>query len=170
MDKEKLLSEYKLKQDLVIQDVIKCYLKLHKIETGNLYYDCRKNLWQMIPGDIIYTNGAFYPLVSYPRIDDTLKGVKCGHFDDEVDNKRKKKTPNIKCNCRKWYIYYKADDGKIKKTYPPFDGMTMISSDAIHKVIVEVDAPPEIYEHFEKGYVEKADVHKLLSELRNKNK
>lgn len=166
MEKEKIFEDYRNRETLVPQDVVKCCLKLHQVESGDKYYDCRKSLWHMKPGDVIFTNGAFHPLVSYPRIDDTLKGVKCGHVDEELETK-KRRAPPPKCDCRKWYIYYKADDGKMRKTYPPFDGMTMISGDKVSEVLCELKSK-SLVEHFVKGYVDRTVVKNLLVEIRSK--
>src|SRR5690349_8908611 len=130
--RDKLINEYKSKTILTAQDVIKYCLKLHQMDTGSIFYDCREKLWRMRPGDVIFTKGSFQPLMSYPRIDDTLKGIRCGHMEeDDLLSNSKKKPVTVVCNCRKWYLYYKTDDGKVKKMYPQWDGMTVIKVDKV---------------------------------------
>jgi len=162
-----VISEYKKKSVLVPQDVIKCCLKLHQIETGEPYYDCREKLWRMRPGDVVFTKGTFQPLMSYARIDDTLKGIRCGHMEEDADLGNKKKKP-VACSCRKWYVYYKTDGGKVKKTYPQWDGMTMIARSKILDVVKELGGHSngeELESHFSKCYMTESEHCALMKEI-----
>jgi len=166
------MEDLKRKKNLGPQDVVKCCLRLYQEENDVSYYDCRKHLWQMRPGDVIFVKGSFRVLMSYPRIDDTLSHVICGHMEEELEiSRRKRKAPReMKCGCRKWYIYYKMDDGKVKKFYPPYDGMTVISSAEIQKVITEVHDNDDVKGYFEEGVLGEEMVMKVMKDIRSKKK
>jgi hypothetical protein len=169
--RDEVINEYKKKTVLTVQDVIKCCLRLHQLETGNIFYDCREKLWKMRPGDVIFTKGSFQPLMSYPRIDDTLKGVRCGHMEenDMLSSSKKKKSVPVPCKCRKWYLYYKTDDGKVKKVYPQWDGMTVIKAGKVDEVMSEFATRRSIGNletHFKSGYVGSGIVQQIMREIR----
>jgi hypothetical protein len=159
-----VIDEYISKRDLHPQDVIKCYLKLSTLITGDSYYDYRRKLWDLKPGDVIFTKGSFQPLVSYPKIDDTLNHVRCGHIDDDV--KTKKALPT--CSCRKWYLYYKTDKGTIRKMYPQWDGLTTIPQSKIFDMLETLDGHSDIdnlQTHFTSGFVTQKELSLLMREI-----
>lgn len=153
------------------QDVVRCCLKLYQDENKVSYYDYRKYIWQLRPGDLIFLKESFQPLLSYPRIDDTLSNVICGHMEEEFENsRRRRKAPKEpQCDCRKWYVYYRTNDGRTKKFYPPYDGMTVITRETVVRVLTGYDTKREegLREHFLGGYVTKEAVDELMKEVRN---
>lgn len=136
LDVTDIIVEYCNKSELKVQDVVRCYLKMYE-KAGYKGYDRRKNYWNLRPGDVIFVNGSFHPLVSYPRIDETLKHM-CIHLQEEELCKVRGQTQKAKkCvyGCRKWYMYYKNDRGRVKVMYPDFDGCTTITKDHISMVL-----------------------------------
>lgn len=166
-----VINEYKSKKSLTAQDIIKCCLRLYQISSGDSFYDRREKLWKMRPGDVIFTKGTFQPLLSYAHIDDTLKGIKCGHMEeDELLSSKKKKQAPVVCSCRKWYLYYRTDEGKVKKVYPQWDGMTVIDGEMVGKVLNELrehKSVSELEAHFTEGYVSKDMVSGMMKEIRD---
>ena len=165
MEVAEIYKDYRNRDKLSPQDVIKCCLKVHQVESGVLYYDHRENLWNMRPGDVAWINDAFHLLMSYPRIDDTLKNVRCGHMDEEYELK-KRRGHVLKCGCRKWYVYFKTEEGKVKKAYPFFNGMTVIPFEKINEILSRI-GNEHLEKHFMKGYVKGEDVDKMLTEVRS---
>lgn len=164
---EEILVEYRTKARLVPQDIIKCYLRMHQRANSVTYYDHRVKLWRIRPGDVVFVNGSFQPIVSYPRIDDTLKGVKCGHMEEKEESKKRVK---VACECRKWYVYYKLDSGKIKRFHPSWDGLTCIPADKIRDVLeqfLQHRSLVQLRNHFTKNMLLKDDVHGMLSNIQN---
>lgn len=136
LDVSDIVQKYLEKSDLDVQDIVKCYLQIYE-KAGFIGYDRRKKFQRMRPGDVVYVNNAFHPLVSYPRIDNTLTHT-CTHVREEEMCKTRGQTKRITTcpfTCRKWYFYYKTDKGSIKLHLPDFDGCTTISREHIAKVI-----------------------------------
>lgn len=106
-----ILREYISKPTLSPQDVIKCYLKVHSINVSPTY-DRRVFLWDAEPGDVVYIDGVFLPLLSRFAV-------------DEKDDKR----------CRKWYAAYRRDSGRPGVFFPEFDGLTAISKSHISHLL-----------------------------------
>jgi len=165
-DVEAVIREYIDRDCLTPQDVVKCCLRIHQFTTGLPYYDVRVKLWKMRPGDLIFTKGSFQPLLSYPKIDDTLKGMRCGHVPEHEDVRRK--TVKSFCDCRKWFLYYRSDDGKVKKTYPMWDQMTLIKRDDINVFMTrlrESQNTEMLRGHFLRGYIAKDAVKTILEDV-----
>lgn len=136
LDVSEIVKSYLEKPELEAQDVVKCYLQIYE-KAGFLGYDRRKKYERMRPGDVIYVNNAFHPIVSYPRIDNTLTHD-CMHVQDEEKCKTRGQSKRITTcpfTCKKWYFYYKNDKGHFKLCLPDFDGGTVIPREHIAKVI-----------------------------------
>lgn len=167
MDSEDILRNYRNRACLEPQDVVKCFLKMHKHRNNLSYYDHRVKLWKLRPGDVVFVNGSFHPVVSYARIDDTLKGVKCGHMEEMGENRYR---TSIKCDCRKWYLYYKLDTGKMKRYHPPWDGLTCIPAESIDSTLREMtdnETIKPVRDHFTKHMLVRQDIDKLLRQVRS---
>jgi len=116
---------------------------------------------------VVFVNGSFQPVVSVPRIDDTLKGIKCGHVEEMEESKKR---GSVKCDCRKWYVYYKLDNGKIKRFHPSWDGLTCIPGSEVRDMLKNFENHKDgasIGEHFTKNMLLQDDVDRVLSEITN---
>lgn len=160
MDWKDIVVEYRNRVGLVPQDIVKCYLKVYQRKNGVTFYDHRVKLWWIRPGDVVFINGSFYPVVSFPRIDDTLKGIKCGHMEEMQENRKR----IVRCLCRKWYLYYKLDNGKMRRFHPPWDGLTCIPAEEIKGILKELKEG-SVDKHFTKGMLLKEDIMSVLTEI-----
>jgi hypothetical protein len=170
MSANEIIKEYEKKKNLSPQDIIKCYLRVYQQKNNISYYDCRVHLWLLKPGDLVFVNGTFVPIVSYVRIDDTLKKSKCGHILEMEENKKRGK---ITCQCRKWYFYYKSNNGKIKKFYPPWDGLTYIPYLEIQDLLKNLgheNSTRQLLMHFTDKIISQEKLNRLLSEIRKTRK
>jgi hypothetical protein len=138
LDVTDIIKEYLERPSLEPQDIVKCYLKMHK-KAGEIAYDKKIKYYNLRPGDVVFIEGRFYPLLSYPRIDDTLR-TPCVHMLDWKDR------PRFRCTvgCRNWYILYKNDKGKVKQSYDRNDGLTTIRKDHVKKVLSLLAKHPDI--------------------------
>ena len=141
-----IIHEYNHRRALTPQDVVKCYLRLYSSNISPAY-DCRVHLWNTRPGDVIYIDGVFRPLLSCFAIDDGDRHWKCIHIKERESqgNRRpflrsgiaKQSLGTRPCdrNCRKWYAYYKKESGKVGMFHPDYDGVTTICREDIERVL-----------------------------------
>lgn len=137
VDVTEIIHEYEQKQELLPQDIIKCYLRMYQ-KAGFVGYDKKTKYEELSPGDVIFINGCFYPLTCNPVIDETLEH-ECIH---QIESRRYKikgsfgtTTKTCPYNCKKWVLAYKNDKGRIKNYTGDYEGMTTIKRDHISKVI-----------------------------------
>ncbi len=138
-----ILHEYDHRRVLTPQDVVKCYLRMYSANISPAY-DCRVYLWNVRPGDVVYIDGVFRPLLSYFSIDDGDRQWKCVHIKERETQSHRRPflqkrgpVPLRPCerNCRKWYACYKKESGRAGTYFPDYDGVTTISREAIEQVL-----------------------------------
>lgn len=164
---DEIIGEYRNKRRLVPQDIIKCYLKVHQKRNNVSFYDYRVKLWWIRPGDVVFVNGCFCPVVSYPRIDDTLHGVECGHVKEMKESRHR---IEVRCECRKWYLYYRLDNGKVKRMCPAWDGLTCIPAGRIKMICDALGNHKDMLSikfHFTDGIMTRKSIDDLLSDIRS---
>lgn len=132
-----ILREYAQKPTLHPQDIVKCYLRIYSVNVSPTY-DCRVHLWNTRPGDVVYIDGVFFPLLSRFAIDDGDKHWKCVHVRDReshVHQGMREARRTCDRQCRKWYASYRKENGKAATFYPDFDGLTTIPKDDIERLL-----------------------------------
>lgn len=139
-----ILHEYNHRRTLTPQDVVKCFLRIYSAYVSPAY-DCRENLWNARPGDVIYIDGSFVPLLSRFSIDEGDKQWKCIHVKEReiIGNNRlgtrhgQASYNSRPCDrqCRKWYACYRKETGGPGLYYPEFDGVTIIYREEIERIL-----------------------------------
>ena len=130
-----ILKEYLGRDTLQAQDVVKCFLKIYSAGVSRTY-DRRIHLWNIRPGDVVYVDGIFSPMVSRFLIDDGDRTWRCIHLreKDSDGNNRRYSHRCIK-HCRKWYGFTRKDSGTVCLMLPDFDGLTTIPREDIGRVL-----------------------------------
>jgi hypothetical protein len=134
-----ILHEYSRRATLQPQDVIKCFLRIYSTNVSPAY-DKRVHLWNARPGDVVYIDGVFSPLLSRFSIDDGDKHWKCVHIRERESHShlrvvREETRRSCDRQCRKWYATYRKENGKTGIFYPDFDGLTTIQRDDIERTL-----------------------------------
>ena len=140
-----ILHEYNHRRALTPQDVVKCFLRIYSSYVSPAY-DCREHLWNARPGDVVYIDGAFLPLLSRFSIDDGDRHWKCVHVKERetLGNNRpltrqghggQGLRPSCDRQCRKWYACYRKETGRAGLYYPEFDGVTTIHKEEIERIL-----------------------------------
>ncbi len=139
-----ILHEYNHRRALNPQDAVKCYLRMYSSNISPAY-DCRVYLWDTKPGDVVYIDGVFRPLLSHFSIDDGDRQWKCVHIKERETQGTRRPFPRkgstipivrpCERNCRKWYACYRKENGRAGIFYPDYDGVTTIRKEDIERVL-----------------------------------